>query len=278
MKILEGKKLADKILESIKTELQATYDKPRLDIFLIGNNPSSDKYVALKMKAATEVGINTILHKYPEDVNEVSILSEINDLNQNPEVNGILIQLPLPKSFNAQNILDKIDVTKDVDGLNASNLGKMFANREEVLQSATTKAISKILVEYGIDVKGKDVVVVGSSVQVGLPTAALFLNLGSTVTICNENTTDLDEKISSADIIVSATGTPNLINDRNVKVGAVVIDVGFTLIDGKVFGDADMAKLTYIASSITPVPGGVGPVTVACLLENTLLAWKSQNE
>lgn len=278
MKILDGKTLSEKILSEIKSELLMTYDKPRLDIFLIGNNPASDKYVALKMKAATEVGINTILHKYPEDVNEVSILSEINDLNQNPDVNGIMVQLPLPKTFNSQSILDKIDTGKDVDGLNAANLGKMFARREDVLLSATTKAISKILIEYGIEVKGKDVVVVGSSIQVGLPTVALFLNLGSTVTICNENTTDLDEKISNADIIVSATGTPGLINDRNVKVGAVVIDVGFTLVDGKVFGDADMSKLTYIASSITPVPGGVGPVTVACLLENTLLAWKNQNE
>lgn len=277
MKILDGKSLAKKILDDIKNELINSYDKPRLDIFLIGNNSASEKYVSLKMNAATEIGINTILHKYPEDVNEISILSEINDLNQNPDVNGIMVQLPLPTTFNSQNILNKIDVTKDVDGLNAYNLGKMFANHDDTLLSATTKAISKILSEYGIDVKGKDVVVVGSSVQVGLPTTALFLNLGSTVTICNENTVDLDEKISQADIIVSATGTPGLINDRNVKVGAVVIDVGFTLIDGKIFGDADMSKLTYIASSITPVPGGVGPVTVACLLENTLIAWKNQN-
>lgn len=277
MKLLEGKAIADKILAEIKNELTNSYDKPRLDIFLIGNDIASEKYVSLKMKAATEVGINCILHKYPEDVNEVSILSEINDLNHNPAISGIMVQLPLPKSFNSKNVLNKIIVDKDVDGLTSTSLGRAFTDIGNANLSATAKAIEKMIKEFGIEVKGKDVVIIGSSVEVGLPTLALILNMGGTVTMCNENTQELDEKILSADLVISATGVPGLVNDRNVKPGAIVLDVGFSLNDGKISGDVQTSKLTYIASAVSPVPGGIGPVTVACLLENTLIAWKNQN-
>lgn len=276
MTILDGKLVAGKILEEIKNELNISLEKPRLDIFLIGDNPASIKYVDMKIKTASEVGIHTVLHKYPEDVNEVSLLSEINDLNESPQIHGIMVQLPLPDSFNTRVILDKISPAKDVDGLTALNLGRIFANHPEAIICATPKAVVKILDEYKIDLKGKNVVVLGSSTQVGMPVAGLVLNRGATITICNKNTADIDSKIAQADIVISATGVYGIVSSKNIKQGAVVIDVGFSVVDGVAKGDINPEGIENVASALTPVPGGVGPVTVANLLQNTLNAWKAQ--
>jgi methylenetetrahydrofolate dehydrogenase (NADP+)/methenyltetrahydrofolate cyclohydrolase len=274
---LEGNTVANQIIENITKELSLASVKPRLDIFQLGDNPQSSKYIDMKIKQASVVGINIVLHKYPEDVSEISILSEINDLNNSPQVNGIMVQLPLPSRFNTPSILNKIDPEKDVDGLTSINLGKLFSNQSDAILSATTRAVDSLLSHYSINVEGLDVVVLGSSIEVGLPISALMLNKKATVTICNLNTRKIDEKIQEADLLICATGTPGLVNVSNIKHGAIIIDVGFTIVDGKIYGDVDRKGMEYVARALSPVPGGVGPITIACLLQNTLDVWKKQN-
>ena len=274
---LEGNSVANQIIENITKELSLASVKPRLDIFQLGDNPQSSKYIDMKIKQASVVGINIVLHKYPEDVSELSILSEINDLNNSPQVNGIMVQLPLPTKFNTSVILNKIDPKKDVDGLTSANLGKLFSNEKDVIMSATTRAVDSLLNHYSINVEGLDVVVLGSSIEVGLPTSALMINKKATVTICNLNTRNINEKIQEADLLICATGTPGLVNVSNIKHGAIIIDIGFTIVEGKIFGDVDRKGMEYVARALSPVPGGIGPITIACLLQNTLDVWKIQN-
>lgn len=267
MKILDGKIVAEVMTQEMIKTLELSKSKPRLDIFLIGDNPASTKYVEVKIKKAKEVGILTELHKYESDADEDIILKDIEELNINDEVNGIMVQLPLPTRFNTNSILNTIDIRKDVDGLGNNN----YKN------SATANAVISLLDFYRIDVVDKKITVLGSSITVGLPVTQLLIDKGAFVTICNDQTSDIEGKVKEADIVISATGVPGVVNRSNLKNDSIVIDVGFTLLDGKVVGDVNTEGIDEIVSAISPVPGGVGPVTVVSLLNNTILAWKAQN-
>lgn len=276
--ILDGKIIAQKISEDIKIGLEKELKKPRLDIFLIGDNPSSIKYVDLKTKKAGEVGINVVLHKYDESITELSLISEINDLNHNPEITGIMVQLPLPARFSTDNILNTIASDKDVDGLTSINLGNAFSISSKHFLSATACAIDELLKGYNIDVRGKDVTILGTSIEVGLPTTACLFRQGATVQMCNLETKNIIDKSKNADILICATGRPGLVTKEYVKEGAVVIDVGYTPVGDKVMGDVDFESVKEVASYISPVPGGVGPLTVVSLLKNTYIAFKQQSD
>lgn len=276
VKLLDGKIVAQKIAEEIKSSLQSENTKPRLDIFLIGNKVSSMRYVELKKKKASEVGVNVVVRKYEETISQQLIISEIETLNQTLEVNGIMVQLPLPKHFETAKILNTISSKKDVDGLTAISLGSAFNCLDNSFLSATAYAIGKLLKSHNIEIQGKDVVILGTSVEVGLPTSAYFFCHGATVQMCNLETKDIKEKAKLADILICATGNPGFVTSEFVKDGAVVIDVGFTLLDGKIFGDVDFESVKEVASYISPVPGGIGPLTVSCLLKNTFKAFTIQ--
>lgn len=266
MNILYGKPVALQIDDEIITKTAILDIKPRLDIFLIGNNPASEKYVDLKVKKASQLHIDTLVHKYPEDIDEISLLTEIDDLNNSPQVNGIMVQLPLSPKFNTSNIVNKILPIKDVDGLSSKN----YAN------SATANAVIKLLEYYKIDYVNKAITVLGSSITVGIPLSLIFIEKGASVTVCNDKTQNIDQKIQEADLVVSATGVPGIVSANNLKQGSVVIDVGYTLINNEVKGDVNTHGIENIASAISPVPGGVGPVTVSTLLLNTLKAYEQQ--
>lgn len=278
MTILDGRKISKKILGDIKEKLKKEVRHPRLDIFLVGNDFASLKYVEIKKTKASEVGIEAIIHKFDESVSEDLLISQIEDLNLNPQVNGIMVQLPLPEGFDTDAIVNAIDLKKDVDGLSAQNLGRIFTRSKDFFLPATVRAIDSILKEYNIEVEGRDVVVVGTSREVGIPISALVLSKGGTVVMCHSKTKDLHEKTRKADILISATGVPHLIKEDMIKEGVVLIDVGFSMRDGKVLGDIDFENSSKKASSITPVPGGVGPVTVACLLLNTLESFRKDKD
>jgi methylenetetrahydrofolate dehydrogenase (NADP+)/methenyltetrahydrofolate cyclohydrolase len=264
--VLDGKSLANKILSRFEKN---GANKLLLATILVGNNAPSRIYVNMKQKKCESVGIKFELKEFPETVQESEILTHIKNLNQRTDVSGILLQLPLPKNLNTRKILDSINPSKDVDGLTSKNLGLLVSNQESMI-SCTAKGVIKLLESYNIDVEGKHVVIVGHSFLVGRPLAELFLNRNATVTVCHDKTTNLKEHTVHADILVSATGIPHLITEEMVAKDAIVIDVGISKLDGKIVGDVDFDSVKGKASYITPVPGGVGPMTIAMLIENVL--------
>ncbi len=272
MAILDGKALAKKIRASIKKEVDNLKKEgiiPGLAFILVGDNPASQVYVNMKTKACEEVGIYSINHRMPSEISEKELIDVIRMLNENPMVDGILVQLPLPKHLNEEKIIEAIDYKKDVDGFHPYNMGRL-ARGNPLFVSCTPFGIMKLLNEYSIEVKGKDVVVVGAGNITGKPMALMLTNSGATVQICHIYTQNLEEKTKRADIVISAVGKPNLIKEEMIKEGAVVVDVGISRVEGKVVGDVDFEKVSKKASYITPVPGGVGPMTIAMLLYNTL--------
>lgn len=272
MAILDGKALAKKIRTSIKKEVDNLKKEgiiPGLAFILVGDNPASQVYVNMKTKACEEVGIYSINHRMPSEISEKELIDVIRMLNENPMVDGILVQLPLPKHLNEEKIIEAIDYKKDVDGFHPYNMGRL-ARGNPLFVSCTPFGIMKLLNEYSIEVKGKDVVVVGAGNITGKPMALMLTNSGATVQICHIYTQNLEEKTKRADIVISAVGKPNLIKEEMIKEGAVVVDVGISRVEGKVVGDVDFEKVSKKASYITPVPGGVGPMTIAMLLYNTL--------
>ncbi len=264
--ILDGKKLAEKIKLNIHGEIKSLAKKPRIAVILVGEDYASKLYVKKKQEDCKKVGILSRRYNLNEDIKEEEIIKLIKNLNKDQGINGILIQLPLPKSINKKQALSHIDPKKDVDGL----MSKIF-------QTCTPKGIIRLLSEYDIEVKGKNIVIINNSDIVGIPLANLLSEKYGTVTICNEYTANLIEHTKKADILVSGVGIPNFIKDDMVKDMAVIIDVGISKINNKVCGDVDFNKVKNKTSYITPVPGGVGPITVAMLLENTLEAYKLQN-
>jgi methylenetetrahydrofolate dehydrogenase (NADP+)/methenyltetrahydrofolate cyclohydrolase len=248
---------------------------PGLAAVLVGENPASKLYVSMKQKACARVGIDFELHELKESVSEKKIVELIRSLNENKKITGLMVQLPLPKSLDKNKVLSQIALEKDVDGLNPASLG-MLAAGEDCFVPATAKAILRLIEHTGIGLGGKHAVVIGRSTEVGIPTALLLLQQNATVTMCHSRTMDLGEETKKADVLVSAVGRPNLVQDWMVKQGAVVIDVGVNKIfEGgkeKLVGDVDFDRVKNKASWITPVPGGVGPVTVAMLLENCVEA------
>lgn len=273
MEILDGLRSSEKILDLIRQEISEKRIAPRLSILLVGSRPDSLLYTEIKQKKADFVGIKSELYSFQEEVSEEELITKIKELNKISD--GIIVQLPLPKNLNQQKILDSIAPEKDVDGLTSLNLGKTFAG-DETFAPATPKGIIRLLNEYSIPILHKNVVIVNHSNLIGRPLAAIFLSKNATVTVCHEFTKDLSEHTKKADILVTAVGKPNLITAEMVKKGAVVVDAGISKVGGKVLGDVDFDSVKEKASYITPVPGGVGPMTVAILLESVLRV--SENE
>lgn len=268
--ILDGKKLRDKIFESLKTELDKMSEKPTLAVILVGENPASQIYVRNKKKTAEKLGINSLSIEYPADISENELLSKIQELNNDKNITAILVQLPLPEHINKNKIIDAILPQKDVDGLTPYNLGKLFSGEEPYVYPCTPKGILLLLDEYNIELDGKNVVVVGRSNLVGKPVAQMLLKRNATVTMCHSHTKNLSEITKTADIVVSAVGK-NVIGEKMLKSNCVVIDVGiFRDENGKLSGDVDFENVSKISAYISPVPGGVGPMTIASLMLNTV--------
>lgn len=267
-----SQKCLDAIAEQVQNRAQAGLRVPGLAVILVGEDPASAVYVRNKNTACEKVGFKSFSYYLPEHTTEQQLNNLIDELNQNDEVDGILVQLPLPKQINSQNILERILPQKDVDGFHPYNVGRL-AQRIPLLRPCTPKGVMTLLREYQVPVKGKNVVIVGASNIVGRPQALEMMLAGATVTVCHRFTTNLPEEVSKADIVVVAVGKPNLVKGEWIKEGAVVIDVGINrLEDGTLCGDVEFDVAKERAAMITPVPGGVGPMTIASLLENTLQA------
>lgn len=267
--ILDGKKLRDKIFEKLKVQLDAMPVKPALAVILAGDNPSSRIYVNNKKKCAEKLGINSIVIEYPADVTENELLSKIEELNNDDNITAILVQLPLPEHIDKFKIIDAILPEKDVDGLTTYNSGKLFTGEKPYVYPCTPKGILLLLDEYNIQIEGKHAVVIGRSNLVGKPVAQMLLNRNATVTMCHSKTKNLSDIIKTADIIISAVGK-NVVGEKNIiKSDCVVVDAGiFRDENGKVRGDVDFESVS--AAYISPVPGGVGPMTIASLMLNTV--------
>lgn len=279
MTILDGKTYSNKLKNELKKEVELlkkqTGITPGLAIVMVGDNPASQIYVRNKIKTATNCGIFAELIKVESDVTEESLVKIVENLNRNQGFHGIIVQLPLPKHINEQRIIDTISDEKDVDGFGIINKGKMFSGLESI-ESATPKGIIKLLEEYQIDLTGKNAVVVGRSNIVGKPMALLLLNKNATVTIAHSKTTNLKDITKNADVLVVAIGKAKYITSDMVKENAIVIDVGTNRVNDKLCGDVDFDNVKDKCSYITPVPGGVGPLTIISLLENTIIAYKNQ--
>jgi methylenetetrahydrofolate dehydrogenase (NADP+)/methenyltetrahydrofolate cyclohydrolase len=270
MIILNGKNLRDKILTDLSGKLDAMPIKPTLAVVLAGDDPASQIYVSNKQKTAQSLGINSIVLEYDAGVSEQTLLDKINELNNAPNVTAILVQLPLPKHIDKNKIINAICPAKDVDGFTPENFGLLFSGQKPNVYPCTPRGILLLLDEYKIEVEGKHVVVVGRSNIVGKPMAQMMLNRNATVTTCHSYTKDLATITKSADIIVCAIGE-KIIKKSMLKSGCVVIDVGiFKDKSGKTTGDVEFESVSEIASYITPVPGGVGPMTIAALMLNTV--------
>ncbi|WP_339120016.1 bifunctional 5,10-methylenetetrahydrofolate dehydrogenase/5,10-methenyltetrahydrofolate cyclohydrolase [Fusobacterium nucleatum] len=277
--LMDGKELAKEIKAKIKAEIDDIKKKhninPMVATILVGDNPASQVYLNSQIKSYQDLGIGVQKYFFCEEISEAYLLNLIDKLNKDTEVDGIMINLPLPPQINATKVLNSIKLIKDVDGFKAENLGLLFQNNEGFTSPSTPAGIMALIEKYNIDLEGKDVVVVGSSNIVGKPIAALILNSRGTITICNIYTKNLAEKTKNADILISAVGKAKLITEDMVKEGAVVIDVGINRVNGKLEGDVDFENVQKKASHITPVPGGVGALTVAMLLSNILKSFKA---
>jgi len=276
MTLLDGKELSAKIKEEVKVEVSALVDEkhitPGLAVILVGSDAASATYVASKAKACKNAGIYSVVHEMPDSITQEELLETIAMMNKNPKLDGILVQLPLPKHIDTTVVLDAIDPLKDVDGFHPYNVGRMVSNLDSFLP-ATPFGVMRMFQEYGIELSGKNVVVIGSSDIVGKPMASLLTNAKATVTVCNSRTKDLAAHTKAADIVVIAVGVPLMLKGDMLKDGAVVIDVGINRLDtGKLVGDADFEDCKDKCTHITPVPGGVGPMTIAMLLKNTVKA------
>jgi len=274
--IINGKAIADNMLDGIKTRIENRVAlgmrAPTLAVILVGADPASSIYVRNKRLACEKVGIHSIAYDLPATTTETELLKLIDQLNEDTKVDGILVQAPLPPQIQDENVIEKIDPAKDVDGFHPYNIGRL-AVRQPTLRSCTPFGVIKLLQATGLEPMGMDAVVVGVSNHVGRPMALELLLAGCTVTCCHRHTKDLAAAVAHADLVVSATGKAGLIRGEWIKPGAIVIDIGITrLDDGRLCGDVDFAAAKERAAWITPVPGGVGPMTVATLMENTLLA------
>jgi len=271
--ILDGKACSEELLDVLKEEIGKSGLHPRLATLMVGSDPGSQMYIRMKHRACEKVGIGSVAIDLPADVTTDRVLEDIRRLNDDPDIDGILVQLPLPATIRSGEVIQAIRADRDVDGFHPCNLGLLFAGSPRFVP-CTPKGIMTLLEKYHIGISGQHAVVVGRSIEVGRPMAALFSNADATVTLCHSRTRNLPDETRRADILVSAVGKPNTIRAGMVKEGAVVIDVGINQLGGKLVGDVDFAAVRDIASAITPVPGGVGPMTIAMLMENTFLAAK----
>lgn len=280
MTIIDGKALSEKILIEIEkehSELEKKVGrKAGLAVIIVGENSASQIYVRNKIKACERVGFYSETIRLDENITEENLLSEIKKLNNNSNIDGILVQLPLPEHIDELNIVNAILAEKDVDGFHTTNIGKMMIGDESGFLPCTPAGVIQMFEEYNIDLKGKDVLVIGQSNIVGKPMTLLLIKKRATVQVCNSKTKNLSEKLQKADVIVAAAGSPKLIKATDVKEGVVIIDVGINRVDGKLCGDVDFEEVSKKASFITPVPGGVGPMTIAMLIKNTFKSYKQK--
>ena len=273
--LIDGIAIARELYAGFRERVKALAGRgmqPGLAAIVVGDNPASEVYVRTKTRACAEVGVHSVQHRFAADVSEDEVIELIGRLNADPAIHGILVQLPLPPRLNSERILQSVDPRKDVDGFNWHNLGAIVAGHPRFLP-CTPLGVMTMLAHEKIAVEGCHAVVIGRSVIVGKPMALMLIAGGATVTVCNSKTRDLRDHTSRADILVAAAGRPGLVQGSMIKPGAVVIDVGINrLPDGKLAGDVDFASASQVASRITPVPGGVGRMTVAMLIANTVTA------
>ncbi len=279
--IISGKELSKEVREQVRLEvleLQEKYGKvPHLVVILVGNDPASESYVTAKEKACIQAGMKSTLIRKDESITEAELLSLIDELNNDSDVHGLLVQLPLPKHIDENKVIDAIDFKKDVDGFHPLNIAYMHMGRKAIYP-ATPMGIITMLKSKNIELSGKDALIIGRSNIVGKPAAMLLMKENCTVTIAHSRTVNLKEKCLNADIIVAAVGKANTVTSDMVKKGAVIIDVGVNRVNGKLVGDVDFEACKDIASYITPVPGGVGPMTITSLLQNTIKTFKGLME
>ena len=280
MTIIDGKALSEKTLEEIKEthdELQKKSGrKAGLAVIIVGENPASQIYVRNKIRACERVGFHSETIRLDEHITEENLLLEIEKLNNDNNIDGILVQLPIPKHINELKVINAISAEKDVDGFHTTNIGKMMIGDETGFLPCTPAGVIQMFEEYNIDLEGKDVLVIGQSNIVGKPMTLLLINKRATVQVCNSKTKNLPEKLQKADVVVAAAGSPKLVKGSDVKEGVVVIDIGINRVDGKICGDVDFEEVSQKASYITPVPGGVGPMTIAMLIKNTFKSYKQK--
>jgi methylenetetrahydrofolate dehydrogenase (NADP+) / methenyltetrahydrofolate cyclohydrolase len=271
--ILDGKKCSEMHIDLLREQIEDDGLHPNLATIIVGNDPASKMYVRMKHRACERVGIGSVGIELAGDTTTEKVLEKVRQLNADPEIDGILVQLPLPKQVDAERVIAAVSPAKDADGFHPENLGLLFSGRPR-FTPCTPTGIMTLLSEYKIPVAGTRAVVAGRSIDVGRPMAALLLNADATVTVCHSRTKNLTDELKRADLLVSAIGKAHFIQPGMVKPGAVVIDVGINQLNGKLVGDVDFAAVKDIASAITPVPGGVGPMTIAILMENTFRAAK----
>ncbi|MBI2843016.1 MAG: bifunctional methylenetetrahydrofolate dehydrogenase/methenyltetrahydrofolate cyclohydrolase FolD [Armatimonadetes bacterium] len=275
--IIDGKAVAREMEEQMRAEVESLVSsgtRPGLAVVLVGDDPASKVYVGMKQKACERLGIKSIEYKLPADTSEEDVLSIVCDLNGRKDVHGILVQLPLPKHINSKKVLLMINPAKDVDGFHPLNIGNLFVD-ESPLPPCTPAGVMELIHRTGIDLSGKHAVVLGRSNIVGKPVSIMLLKEDATVTICHSRTVDLADICRTADVLVAAVGRPEMVKGDWIKPGAVVIDVGVNrLEDGKLVGDVEFDAAAERAAAITPVPGGVGPMTIAMLMKNTITAAK----
>ena len=276
MNIIDGKQIAQKLRNDIAKKVEKLDRAPGLAVILVGDDPASTIYVRNKDNACKEVGFYSEKINKSANITQQELLDEVIRLNNDDKIDGILVQLPLPKHLDTNLVIETISPEKDVDGFHSENIGKLMQNKAN-LRPCTPKGIMTMLATTGIDLIGKDCVVIGASNIVGRPMSMELLNAGATVTICNSKTQDLSGKLQRADVIVVAVGVAHLVKGDWIKKGAVVIDVGINRLEtGKLVGDVDFESAIKNAGWISPVPGGVGPMTIATLLENTLTAYQNR--
>ncbi|KAJ4820863.1 Bifunctional protein FolD [Rhynchospora pubera] len=286
--IIDGKAIAQSIRDGLATEVKSLLSDhnlvPGLPVVIVGTNKDSQTYVSTKRKACAEAGIRSIDVDFPESISESELVKQVHQLNANPDVHGILIQLPLPKHINEERVLGEISIEKDVDGFHPLNIGKLaMKGREPLFVPCTPKGCLELLTRSGVTIKGKRAVVVGRSNIVGLPVSLLLLKADATVTVVHSHTQNIESIVREADIVISAAGQAFMIKGDWIKPGAAVIDVGMNAVDDpskkrgyRLVGDVDFVEASKVAGCLTPVPGGVGPMTVAMLLKNTVEAAKRQ--
>ncbi len=279
MKILDGKQTAQTISNRLKEEIQKYLSQgkraPRIDIVLVGDDYASKMYVDMKSKKAIDLGIQVNVHTYDKEISQEQLEGVIKELNEDSNIDGVMIQLPLPKHIDEGKLLELISPNKDVDGLTSTNLGKLFKNDNTAIAPATAKGVIELLKEYGIQIEGKRAVIIGRGDIAGLPIAAMLQNENATVTICHSHTQNLKEICKQADILVSSIGRAQYINSEYIKGGSIVIDIGTNKDrEGKLVGDIDFNSVKDIAEYITPVPGGIGPMTIVCLFDNLIKVYK----
>ncbi|WP_024113918.1 bifunctional methylenetetrahydrofolate dehydrogenase/methenyltetrahydrofolate cyclohydrolase FolD [Helicobacter pylori] len=278
--LLDGQALAYHIEKDLKNKIQIitaqTHKRPKLAVILVGKDPASITYVNMKIKACQRVGMDFDLKTLQEDITEAELLSLIEGYNTDQSISGVLVQLPLPRHIDSKMILEAIDPSKDVDGFHPLNIGKLCTQKESFLP-ATPMGVMRLLKHYHIEIKGKDVAVIGASNIIGKPLSMLMLNAGASVSVCHILTKDISFYTQNADIVCVGVGKPDLIKASMLKKGAVVVDIGINhLNDGRIVGDVDFTNAQKVAGFITPVPKGVGPMTIVSLLENTLIAFEKQ--